>query len=534
VEDTAPYTVLLAGIDTGTPAIRSYLARNVPLHLIEVASSEIPPKDFSNDTHHSPDVVVVGSGLLQPLAAANHLRQHNPRAQIVFLVSTERMERFRASLPFVPQLSDAWTAAAEESGDVVGAVILEAARVARRREEVISVFDRINTQIATTAALGEAQRRERQMLLSERFMATVLMQAPDPFFAIGLQGEIISSNDAASRLFVGHANGGVGQPVALLFPDAVRAELDRLLARARSGEIIQRYETLIAVGESVTRNAAISLAPVRDSEGPVVGYAITMRDITELRQAEKERQRLDKIESQLQQRQNIESLGQMASSIAHEINQPLASIAASSSGALRWLNRDSPDLGEARTAIERIVHEVDRAAKIISGIRSMVKKGGHEKVQLDLNELVREVLTLAQGEIRYNQIVLQTELFTKLPPISADRVQLQQVILNLVMNAVQAMASMAGRSRVLRVKSETRGAEEVVLTIEDSGIGIAAENIERIFEPFFTTKPNGMGMGLSICRSIVEAHGGRLSASPAQPHGSAFQVALPLERLSQQ
>jgi PAS domain S-box-containing protein len=335
------------------------------------------------------------------------------------------MERFRASLPFVPQLSDAWTAAVEESGDVVGAVILEAARVARRREGVISVMDRINTQISTNTALGEAQRRERQMLLSERFMATVLMQAPDPIFAVDPQGEIISSNDAASRLFVDHANGGVGQPVALLFPDAVREEVDGLLIRARSGEIIQRYETLIAVGENVARNAAISLAPMRDSEGRVVGYAITMRDITEVKRAEQERQRLDKIENQLQQRQNVESLGQMASSIAHEINQPLASIAANGSAALRWLNRDSPDLDEARTTIERIVKDVNRAAQIISSIRSMVKKGSHEKVQLDLNELVSEVLALAQGEIRDNQVVLQTELFSKLPPISADRVQLQ-------------------------------------------------------------------------------------------------------------
>jgi C4-dicarboxylate-specific signal transduction histidine kinase len=254
-----------------------------------------------------------------------------------------------------------------------------------------------------------------------------------------------------------------------------------------------------------------------------------MRDITDLKQAEQERKRLEEIENVLWQRQSIESLGQMASSIAHEINQPLGAIVVNGAAALRWLNRDKPDLSEVRTSIERMISDGNRATQIISSIRSMVKKSRHEKVLLDLNELVRELLALAQGEIRRNQVVVQTRLMHDLPRIMADPVQLRQVVLNLIVNAVQAMASLEGRARVLQVKTEMSNSE-VALAIQDSGVGISAENINRIFEPFFTTKPDGMGMGLSICRSIVESHGGSLSASPAQPQGSLFQVTLPLEK----
>ena len=529
MEGTTPYTVLLTGLEDQGPAIRNYLRRKDDLRLIEVGSSEISTRGPETSTDQHTDVVVVGSGLIQPLAVAGRLRQRSPHAQIVFLVSTDRMDRFRASLPFVPQLSDAWTAAAEDSEDAVGAVILEAARAARRHEAVATVFDRINRQISSKGALGEATRRERQISLSERFMATVLVQAPDPIFAVNPDGEIISANDAAGRLFLGYQNRTVGQPVLSLFPDAVRAEINALLARSRSGESFERYETLIAVGENATRNAAISLAPIRESGGGMVGYAVTMRDITDLKRAEQERKRLDEIEGLLQRRQNVESLGQMASSIAHEINQPLGAIVANGSAALRWLNRDKPDLAEARTSIDSIIKDGNRATQIISSIRSMVKKGSHEKVQVDLNGLVNDVLALVQGEIKHNQVVVERKLKSNLPRITADPVQLQQVILNLIVNALHAMASVVARVRLLQVKTDVVGSQ-VALTIEDSGSGITAENISRIFEPFFTTKPNGMGMGLSICRSIIEAHGGNLSVSSAQPHGSAFRVMLPFEK----
>jgi C4-dicarboxylate-specific signal transduction histidine kinase len=180
-----------------------------------------------------------------------------------------------------------------------------------------------------------------------------------------------------------------------------------------------------------------------------------------------------------------ESLSQMASSIAHEVNQPLAAIVVNGKGALRWLNRDGPNIDEARMAIERIIRNANHAAQIISSIRSLMKKESDGRVQLDLNELVNDVLALADDEIRDHRVSVQTELTDTLPLISADRVQLHQVILNLIKNAIQAMASIVGRKRVLLLRSELRSPESVVLTIQDCGIGITADSIDRIFEPFF-------------------------------------------------
>jgi PAS domain S-box-containing protein len=528
MEASAPYTVLLTGLGSRGSAIRSYLGRKDDLRLVETAFSELSQEDESRTNQHT-DVVVVGPGSVQPLTDAGQLRRHSPHAQIVFLVSTDRMQRFRASLPFVPQLSDAWTAAIEDSEDVVGEVIVEAARAARRHDAVASVMNRINQQISSKDALGEVARREHQISISERFMATVLMQAPDPIFALNLDGEIISANDAATRLFVGHQDGTVGKPALFLFPDAVRTEIEALLARARSGETVERYDTLVTVGGSVTRNATISLASIRDGAGGMAGYAVTMRDITDLRRAEQERKRLNEIEDMLQRRQNVESLGQMASSIAHEISQPLTAIVSNGDAALYLVNRDPPDIAEVKEAIENIIQDGNRAAQIISSLRSMVKKGNHRKFEVDLNELANDVLALAMGEIKQNQVVVESKLEADLPRISADPVQLQQVILNLIVNAVQAMAPIVGRMRLLQVRTEVVGSQ-VALTIEDSGPGINPENINRIFEPFFTTKPNGMGMGLSICRSIIEAHGGDLSVSPSQPQGSAFRAVLPFNK----
>jgi C4-dicarboxylate-specific signal transduction histidine kinase len=219
---------------------------------------------------------------------------------------------------------------------------------------------------------------------------------------------------------------------------------------------------------------------------------------------------------------------QVAASIAHEINQPLAAIVANGSAALRWLARSTPSLDEARASLEFIVKDAHHAGEVIGGIRSMFKKDGQAEAPLDVNQLIREVLALLQGEIRSQQVSIRSELAEELPPVPAHQAQLQQVVVNLVMNAVDAMSTVANRVRSLRVKTEMQESDYLLITVEDSGTGIDAENIDRIFDAFYTTKSHGMGMGLSICRSVVEGHGGRLSVSPAQPHGSIFRVSLPI------
>jgi PAS domain S-box-containing protein len=345
----------------------------------------------------------------------------------------------------------------------------------------------------------------------------------DMLSVVGRDGKLLSVNPAWTATLGWSQSELIGRMTEwLLHPDdleAARTRLHQLAAGQKTG----RFESRLRHKNGSYRWLAWEAATDRNRI-----YAMG-RDITDLKRAEQERKRLDEIEDMLQRRQNVESLGQMASSIAHEIKQPLAAMVANSNAALRWLNRDPPDVAEVREVIESIIQDGNRAAQIISSVRSMAQKGSQRKVEVDLNELANDVLALALGEIKQNRVVLESKLQSDLPRISADPVQLQQVILNLVVNAVQAMAAAVGTRRLLQVRTEVVGSQ-VELTIEDSGPGIVAESINRIFEPFFTTKPNGMGMGLSICRSIVEAHGGDLSVSPAQPQGSAFRVTLPLDK----
>jgi signal transduction histidine kinase len=218
---------------------------------------------------------------------------------------------------------------------------------------------------------------------------------------------------------------------------------------------------------------------------------------------------------------------QMAATIAHEINQPLAAIVTNGNAAMRWLGQATPDLEEARAAMKRVVSDGHRASEVIGSIRAMFRHDGPEMAPLDANEIVREIVTILHAELQSQRVSLQTELAEGLPRVLGDRIQLQQVILNLVTNAVDAMAAVTDRARVLRVSSALHESDGVTLMVEDSGAGIDPKSIDRIFDPFFTTKSRGMGMGLSICRTIVEAHNGRLSALPGVRNGSIFRVVLP-------
>ena len=221
----------------------------------------------------------------------------------------------------------------------------------------------------------------------------------------------------------------------------------------------------------------------------------------------------------------VTRMGAMTASIAHEINQPLAAIVANANAALRWMARTPPDVAEARESLEQIVREGQRAADMIQSVRSMFKSKELASVSVDLNQLIREVLALVQGTLKKHGVVVRTELNEALIPVTGNRVQLQQVLFNLVTNAIEAMELVADR-RML-VKSELESSGEVRVTVEDSGTGIDPKVIDRIFTSFFTTKADGMGMGLSICRSIIESHGGRLWASPGATRGAVFRFTLP-------
>jgi len=248
------------------------------------------------------------------------------------------------------------------------------------------------------------------------------------------------------------------------------------------------------------------------------------RDITELKEAENE---LREARRELSHFARRTTLAAMSAAIAHEIKQPLGAIVMNASAGLRWLNAVSPDIGEARTSFENVVADGHRAGEVIQSIRAMFEKGGQAETALDANEMIRETIAIIRGELEAARVQLQLELAPQLTPVSAHKGQLQQVILNLITNAVDAMRAVTNRPRVLNVRSAASGADHLSIAVEDSGPGIDSGHVERIFDAFFTTKSHGMGMGLAICRSIVEAHGGNLSVSAAAPHGSVFRLVLP-------
>jgi NO-binding membrane sensor protein with MHYT domain len=224
----------------------------------------------------------------------------------------------------------------------------------------------------------------------------------------------------------------------------------------------------------------------------------------------------------------VTTLGEIAASIAHEVNQPLAAVVANAEACLRWLDRGTPDLDAARRSVEWIIDDANRASEVIRRVRALANKSDVEKAPLDINDVVKEVIALVQGELVSHRVSLRMEFANALPVVPADRVELQQVVINLVMNGIEAMQSVTDRPRELLIRSLQDETQQVLVSVTDCGVGISAENADRLFNAFFTTKTNGMGMGLSICRSIIEAHGGRLWASANLPHGATFQFTLPV------
>ncbi len=250
---------------------------------------------------------------------------------------------------------------------------------------------------------------------------------------------------------------------------------------------------------------------------------VSIMDITERKRAD---EALHKTQAELAHVTRVATLGELTASIAHEVNQPLAAIVTNGNACLRWLAGDSPNLDEARETARRIIRDGNRAGDVIGRIRTLLRKTGTEKELLDMNQAIREVVALAEGEVRRNGVALRTELTGDLPPILGDRVELEQVVLNLIMNAIEAMSAIGDRPRELVVRTQSGEVDQVCVTVQDSGIGLDPQSMGRIFDAFYTTKSQGMGMGLAISRSIVENHGGQLWAVPNEGPGATFQFTL--------
>jgi PAS domain S-box-containing protein len=265
--------------------------------------------------------------------------------------------------------------------------------------------------------------------------------------------------------------------------------------------------------------------PVFDSAGRFLGYRGVGSDITAEIQRRKAERALRQAQTELAHVTRVTMLGELTASIVHEVNQPLASIATNGHAALRFIQRDEPDVAEVQDALGDMINDCSRATEIVQRVRALCRKSDPQLVSLDLNELIEDTIRLVQRELRDQGITLHQDLCAALPAVRGDRVEVQQVLINLVMNGMEAMAAVDQRARNLLIGSYQDG-DQVLVAVQDSGTGIDAASIDRLFSSFYTTKPSGLGMGLSICRSIIEAHGGKLWASQNAGRGATFQFTL--------
>jgi PAS domain S-box-containing protein len=295
--------------------------------------------------------------------------------------------------------------------------------------------------------------------------------------------------------------------------------LDRAIAEKSDYEV----EFRILLPDGSVKHIHTVGHPVLNASGDLTQFVGSSTDITQRKLAE---EALRQARADLAHVSRMTTMGELTASLAHEVNQPIAAAVTDANTCVRWLTRDQPDLEEAREAASRIVQDAKRATEIVSRIRLLFKKGTPEQELVDVNEVIREMIVLLRNEATRHSISIRTELAADIPPVIGDRVQLQQVMMNLIMNSIDAMNDVAG-PRELAIKSQRAKNEQLMVSVSDTGIGLPAQQVDQIFNAFFTTKPHGTGMGLRISRSIVEAHGGRLWAANNSPRGASFYFALP-------
>jgi len=394
--------------------------------------------------------------------------------------------------------------------------------VGEARQDGESIFVGIIRDI-TERKLAEQALRETAARLR-----TLTETAVDGAILIDARGVVLIFNPACEKLFGYSADEVIGENVKMLMPQPYRHEHDRYITNYRD----TRDPKIIGSGREVvglrkdgsTFPMDLSVGEARqDGESIFVGI---IRDLTSRKRTEAE---LEQARAELARIARVTTLGELTAAIAHEVNQPLTGLVSSGNACLRWLAGDVPNLMAARESVERMISAGSRAGEVIRRIRALVGKAPPLRDRLNINDAITEVIALIRGEIQRNRISLRTKLSTDVPLVLGDRIQLQQVILNLILNAVEAMSDVSPQPRELSVSSAKDGSNGALVSVRDSGTGLDGTVLDRLFEAFYTTKAHGMGIGLAVSRTIVQAHGGRLWATPNVPQGAIFQFTLPAD-----
>jgi PAS domain S-box-containing protein len=348
----------------------------------------------------------------------------------------------------------------------------------------------------------------------------------NPFMGITVldKNQYFIMTNSTYQAMVGYTNDELKKLTPLDITPAAEREINRTLFSELQQGKRQHFELIKRLQRKDGKLIWIQLYVFRIPDRAATGQHTfgMVFDITEIMQAQ---DALQAAHAELARSAHVSRMGAMTASIAHEMNQPLTAVVGIGSAGLRWLKQTPPAIDKARECFEKIVRAGQSAADVLESVRAMFKSKKLASVPIDLNQLIKEVLTLVQGAVKRHDIAVRTELDTAIMPVTGNRIQLQQVLFNLITNAIEAMETVPDRTML--VKSEHEDSGQVRVTVEDSGTGIEPQHVDKIFGSFFTTKVDGIGMGLSICRSIIESNGGRLWASPGRSRGSVFQFTLP-------
>jgi PAS domain S-box-containing protein len=383
------------------------------------------------------------------------------------------------------------------------------------------------TQVVHVARdITERKRAQEALRESEIRFRTFVDHAGDALFVYDFERSTVVDVNRRACEELGYTREElIGKTLLNFHLDGYQEELESITQRALAGEtVFDTHSHRRKDGSTFPVEVHTSLV----SYGGVRFLLMVARDVTERVRAEEQRDQLRQLEAELAHLDRLTMLGELTASIAHEVNQPLSGVVSNGGACVRWLAGDVPNLEEAREAARRIVRDGKRAGEVIARIRALTRKAPTPKEKLDLNETLRQVLALVGDQAKRNSVTIRTQLADNLSPISGDQVQLQQVMLNLAMNAIDAMSNVSERARELVIATRNIDTDQVQVTVEDSGVGLDPNTMQKIFEPFYTTKPTGMGMGLSISRSILQSHGGRLWATANDGPGTTFCFTLPM------